>query len=298
MKKFLLIIIFLFLITGCDSYIELNDLAIINTIGIEKVNDKYHILISLIDEEIENTMEPSTTIKEIEGDNLNQAINDLSLKLSKKIYLSHLDLLVINETIKNNDLETIINFFLNNNETREDFLVVITDNLKNTLEKTKFKEINNLIENNKQENSKTIYTTISDVINNFYQKESIYYPYVTYQESLSLDGLITYINNSYKKIKSDDVIYLNYLFDNIDTYKISYKCDDNKYIYLNILTSKTTTLEKELIITNELKVITNDCKLKKKEINSLFNDNLTSNLKKITNKKITIKNTIRGTYEN
>ena len=40
MKKIFLILI-LFLFTGCSSYIELNDLAIINAIGLEKANNTY-----------------------------------------------------------------------------------------------------------------------------------------------------------------------------------------------------------------------------------------------------------------
>ena len=41
MKKLLIIFILIF-ITGCDSYVELNDLAVINTLGIEK-DDSYKI---------------------------------------------------------------------------------------------------------------------------------------------------------------------------------------------------------------------------------------------------------------
>lgn len=173
MKKILLIIICLFCLTGCNSYIELNDLAIINAIGIEKNNDKWHLLVTLIEGYDDKSLEPTTTLEEIEGNNLLELIDDLSYKLSKKIYMSHLELLIINESVKQQELETIINYFLNNNETREDFLVVQTNNLKTILEKTKFQEINNLIKNNERETSKTIYTTMYDVINNFFQKTNI-----------------------------------------------------------------------------------------------------------------------------
>ena len=49
MKKILIILPLLFIITGCNSYIELNELGIINIIGIEKYNNNYKLYTSIID---------------------------------------------------------------------------------------------------------------------------------------------------------------------------------------------------------------------------------------------------------
>ena len=297
MKKLLILIIIIF-ITGCDSYIELNDLAIINTIGLEKENNNYKLYASVVDITEKESLDIPTTSYQVTGTSLNQIIDNLSMSLNKKIYMSHLNLLIINDSIKTKELEEIINFFLNNNETREDFLVVNSNNIKDIIEKMKFQEINDLIENNSRNASGTIKTTMYDVIKNFYDKKSIYLPSITLDSSISLDGIKEFKNNKYKEIKGEDVIYLNYLLNKIDTYKYSYTCNDNKYLYLNILSSNTSFLTKELLITNEIKVITNDCNYNKDKIENIFNTNLKTNLEKITNKKITIKNTIRGTYEN
>ena len=297
MKKLLILIIIIF-ITGCDSYIELNDLAIINTIGLEKENNNYKLYASVVDITEKESLDIPTTSYQVTGTSLNQIIDNLSMSLNKKIYMSHLNLLIINDSIKTKELEEIINFFLNNNETREDFLVVNSNNIKDIIEKMKFQEINDLIENNSRNASGTIKTTMYDVIKNFYDKKSIYLPSITLDSSISLDGIKEFKNNKYKEIKGEDVIYLNYLLNKIDTYKYSYTCNDNKYLYLNILSSNTSFLTKELLITNEIKVITNDCNYNKDKIENIFNTNLKANLEKITNKKITIKNTIRGTYEN
>ena len=297
MKK-ILILILLFMLTGCSSYIELNDLAIINTLGLEKVNDNYKLYASIVNIKEEESLEPEIETYEIEGNSLNQIVDNLSLTLNKNIYMSHLNLLIINDTIKTQELDEIINFFINNNETREDFLVINTNNLEKVIKNSKFQQINDLVENSSRETSKTIYTTMYDVIKNYYDKESIYLPYIA--SDITLEGLKEFKNNTYKEIKSDDVIYLNYYLNNIDTYKYSITChnNQNKYLYLNILTSNTSNFKNELLITNEIKIISNDCNYNQDEINNLFNNNLKSNLTKYTNKKITIKNTIRGTYEN
>lgn len=297
MKKIFLILI-LFLFTGCSSYIELNDLAIINAIGIEKVNNTYKMYASIIMETDKETTTPKTTIYEVTGVNLNDMLNQLTLTLNKKIYLSHLDLFLLNDTIKTQEFTEIINFFLNNNETREDFLVICSKNIKELLEKTNYGEINDLVEINRQEASQAIYTTMYDVINNFTLQEPIYFTNLEITEHVKIKGLKVFLNNNYQEILENDSLFLNYLLNNINTYKYNYSCQDNKFLYLNILASTTNENEKEFFIANELKVITNDCNLKKDEINNIFTNYLKTNLEKFTEKKLTIKNTIRGLYEN
>ena len=297
MKKIIIIISLLFLLTGCNSYVELNDLGIINAIGIEKNNNNYKVYASII-ENVEKNGTPNFTIYQIEGNNLLEIFDHLNLKLNKKIYLSHLDLLLLNPTIKTKELEEIINFFLNNNESRNDFLVVTTDNINNILKNSSFQEINNLIKINEQETSKSIYTTMYDVMNNYFEKKPLYFTNLTLEDKIIINGITKLNNNKQTLIPEDKIIYINYLLNNVNTYKVNINCSENKYLYLNILTSNTNILNNKILITNEIKVITNDCNLTKKDINSIFNNYLKTNLKEFTNKSITIQNTIRSTYEN
>ena len=273
MKKILILVILSIFITGCQSYIELNDLKIINAIGIDFKDNKYKMFASIVDNINNDTMEPNTNIYEITGNSLNQVMDELSLTLNKKIYLSHLDLLLINDSIKTNQLEEIINFFINNNETREDFLVANTNNIKEILEKSKFKEINDLIEINHQQTSKSIYTRMYDLINSFYNKEDIYLTKISLKDNIICDGLTVFKNNNYKTINTEDTIFINYLIDNIEHYKYSYNCSNNKYLYLNILNSNTNQI-------------------------NIFKEYINENISKLTNKKIIIRNTIRGANEN
>ena len=247
-KSLILAILLIIFVTGCDSYIELNDLVIINAIGITKTENDYNLYLSLVEPDENTLMEPKTTLQIATGSSINQIIDNLSLTLNKKIYLSHLNLLLIDDTIKKNEWEEIVNFFLNNNETREDYLVVNTNNIKEALEKTKFGFINELIENNFNETSKTIKTTMYDVIEKIFNHEKLYLPYLEINDSIKLNGLKSYYDNNYLKINSEDVIYLNYYLNNIKTYKFSYKClDNNKFLYLNILKAYTKELKNEII---------------------------------------------------
>ena len=109
-----------------------------------------------------------------------------------------------------------------------------------------------------------------DVINNFTLQEPIYFTNLEITEHVKIKGLKVFLNNNYQEILENDSLFLNYLLNNINTYKYNYSCQDNKFLYLNILASTTNENEKEFFIANELKVITNDCNLKKDEILHLY----------------------------
>jgi hypothetical protein len=294
MKKILILILLIFLLTGCNSYTELNDLGVINMIGIEKINNSYKFYISIISK-IDN--ETKSNIYEIESYNIYNIINKLSLNLNKKIYLSHLDLLIINDSIKTYELDEIISFFLNNNETREDFLVVTSENIKQVLENANFREINDLVKTSLEENSIALYTTMYDVIKSYYNKEPIYYTNIEIDSNIKINKAKIFLNNKYQDIENDKVLFLNYLLNKVNTYKYNLKCD-NENVYLDILSTNKSNIKNKIIITNEIKVIKNDCKYDKKTINKLFTNYLNNNLKEFTNKDIKIQNTIRSPYEN
>ena len=293
MKKILIIFIILLFTSGCNSYIELNNLAVINKIGIEH-NDNYKLYASIIDSLDTNNLTPKEKIITVSGNTIYELIDNLSIKSNKKLYMSHLDLLIINNTIKNYEINELINYFLNNNETRENFLIIETNNIEEIITKSKFQEINNLIKINNKETSIGIYTTMYDLINNYLLNKPIYLSNINLKDNITLDGIVKIANNKITYIDNNNSIYINYLLNNINSYKTNIECNYNKYLYLNIIESNTNITSNNIYITNEIKILNNDCNLNKNKINILFNNNLINNLNKYTNKNIIIKNTIRS----
>ena len=295
MKKIFYLIPIIFLLTGCNSYIELNNLGVINKIGIEHL-DNYKLYASIINE-VSDNLNLKEKIIIVEGKTIEELINNLSLTLNKKIYMSHLDLLILNNSIKTYEIKELTNYFLNNNDTREDFLVVTTDNIENIINKTSFQEINNLVNINQNETSISIYTTMFDVIKNYTLNKPIYISNLKYNNQIELDGITKIYNNKITHIDNQDSIFINYLLNNIETYKINLECDNHEYLYLNILSSNTNIINNRILITIVIKVINDNCNLDKNNINKLLNNYLKDNLKKYTNKEINIKNTIRSYYD-
>ena len=85
MKKLILIFIIL-LLTGCMNYNELNNLAIITTIGIDKDNDNYNVSFLV------STDTESNIVVKGNGKNISLSFDDAIKKLSKNAYFGHLKL--------------------------------------------------------------------------------------------------------------------------------------------------------------------------------------------------------------
>ena len=90
-----------------------------------------------------------------------------------------------------------------------------------------------------------------DLMNNYYKKEPIYLTNIDFNNKILINGITKLYNNKYSLIEDKDTIFINYLLNNINTYKINFDCSDNKYLYLNILTSNTNNINNKFIITNK-----------------------------------------------
>ena len=130
MKK-LLILVMCFFLTGCWNYWELNDIAIITGVAIDKVGDEY--LVSMM---IANSKKPESNAKEGEslptvydgkGETITLAIEEISLKSSKKIYFSHMNALIISKEVALEGVYKVIDVLFRDPMSRKNFYVLIAD---------------------------------------------------------------------------------------------------------------------------------------------------------------------------
>ena len=131
MKK-LLIIPLILLLSGCYNYRELNELAITTGIAIDK-EENYKVTIMIANSKKEGSdgsISPQATVYEGNGDTIYEAFKDTSLALSKQIYLSHIDILVLSEEIAKNNLNDVIEFLFRYPQTRNNFQLVLAKDKK------------------------------------------------------------------------------------------------------------------------------------------------------------------------
>ena len=195
MKKLLILLILL--LTGCHKYTELNELAIIKSIGIEKKED--YTLYALIITDIKDN-EPITEIIKVSDNNLNDLFNKIKLQVNKEIYFSHIDLIILDFNLNNNDYDNLIKYFLNHHEFRNDFLTILSSDMKNVLDNSQYDEIENLIITNKE--SKTVIKkTFEKLMQEYLDNKEFTLSNITYQDKIMFDGNYQYKDNELKEIK-------------------------------------------------------------------------------------------------
>jgi len=227
-----LIILLLFFITGCTNYTDINDIGIINTLGIDKNDKNYIININMLTPNIDN-LEKNKTYQ-VEAPSLNEAFDKLYLLTSKDINLSHLELLIISNKIKKDDYDNISSFFLNREDSRNNFNVVILENYKKeTIFKFDSKDINSLIKTNHNEDGIIAPKTFDEVIEDILNINISYIPTINIKENIEILGYRS-IYKEEKLLTLRESISYNFLTNKI------IKCnlvDEN----LNIKIDKSTT---------------------------------------------------------
>ena len=196
MKKIIIILILL-LLTGCNKYTELNELAIIKSIGISK-NDNYTLYAEIITDIKDN--EPITEIIEVSDNKIDNLFNKIKLLVNKEIYFSHIDLIILDFNLNNNDYNNLIKYFINHHEFRNDFLTILSSDIKSILDNSKYDEIEELIITNK-ESKDVIKKTFEELIREYLDNHEFTLSSIKYEDKIIFDGNYHYKDNKLKVIK-------------------------------------------------------------------------------------------------
>ncbi|MFD1736483.1 Ger(x)C family spore germination protein [Bacillus salitolerans] len=133
MIKLIRIIVFTLIfiaLSGCWSKKELSDLAITTAIGIDKQEDQYLVSAQIINpgeiagKALSNRTAVSTY--EVEGRSISEAFRKMSKEAPRRMYLSHVRIVVIGETIAKEGLKQILDYLSRYYEARTDFYLVVT----------------------------------------------------------------------------------------------------------------------------------------------------------------------------
>ncbi|RAK22280.1 Ger(x)C family germination protein [Anoxybacillus vitaminiphilus] len=129
-SRFLLFVSILLLLSGCWSRRELNDLAVASAIGIDKHKDGYLLTAQIINPSQVAPLASSTpgtpvTIYQATGGTVFEALRQLTRKSSRKVYLSHLRIVVFSEEIAKEGLRNPLDFLSRDHELRTDFYIAV-----------------------------------------------------------------------------------------------------------------------------------------------------------------------------
>lgn len=268
-KKILIIIIpLLFLLTGCYDYKELNSISILSATEINKIDDEFIVSAQAVNpqapDKTSNSQAPFI-IYTGRGKTIQEAYRSIANESSKFLYLNHIQILIINEKIAKESLDEIVDYFMRSSAIRTEFYVLIgrDDNVLdiitpiNDISSASIKEsiennlkylgttsditFNELVSIMLDENSEIVLPSIK-LINDSIEGENIENTEETkvntkYELSnLAIfkdDKLIGYLNEEQSKT-------YNILQNKINNTILTYECDKDKYMSVEIIDSQSS----------------------------------------------------------
>jgi spore germination protein KC len=274
MKKLLLLIFFIPFLSGCWSYREINDLAIVTGFAVEEVDDEIKVSAQIM--KIQKNIGQSQFSQEMfyvleaTGKTLQEAFRKITLHSSKTLYVSHIKILIIDEKLAKKGIKEILDFPLRDTEIRSEFHIFVSkdtkagDILKVITPLTSFSasSIEDTLETSSQLLGKTKLLTYTNFLRDYVEEgiENIV-------NSLYIEGNIEQGENmdELKETKLDTIIYLgnigvlkddkllgwltdeesygyNFISNDINTTIINIPCDNdkNKFISIEILKSNSS----------------------------------------------------------
>ncbi|MFX3636134.1 MAG: Ger(x)C family spore germination protein [Candidatus Pristimantibacillus sp.] len=135
MYKLSIILICLLMLTGCWSRRELNELLIVLGIGIDWEDGEYLVSFQVVNPgeislQKKGGDRPPGTLFQGKGKTIFEAARSLTAEAPRKVYMGHLQLYVIGESLARRGISDFIDNSLRDNELRMDFNLVIARGTK------------------------------------------------------------------------------------------------------------------------------------------------------------------------
>ena len=123
MKKIIILFILILSLTGCKDYVEINDLAILTGIVIDYKDNMYEVTAQLIVNDKDSNIEVFKTT----SNSINEAIAELSKLSNKEIFISHLKVLIVTDTVIKENID-FKDYFLRSSKSKMNFYVYVINN--------------------------------------------------------------------------------------------------------------------------------------------------------------------------
>lgn len=130
LKHILIFTVIILILSGCWSRKELNELAIVSTLSLDKIEDRYKVTAQVLNVNelagAEQTTRLALAVYEEEGDTIFEAIRNITQHSPRKLYLSHLRLVIIGEELAKEGIKNALDFLARDHELRMDYFLTIS----------------------------------------------------------------------------------------------------------------------------------------------------------------------------
>ena len=130
MIKKIILILTIFLLTGCYDHKELNSIAIMTATEINKIDDEFIVNAQVVNPQSKDTVNVQAPfiIYEGKGKTIHEAYRNIKHQSSRYLYPNHMQILIVNEKLAKEDISQIIDLFLRIPDIRTEFNVLIGKN--------------------------------------------------------------------------------------------------------------------------------------------------------------------------
>lgn len=300
MKKIIILISFLFLLTGCFDYQEINNLAFISAIGIDYQDNEYIVTLETLNDKIDKDSMKITTYTETGKDkSFAKAMEKASDKLSNQSNFSHAKLIIVSKSIASDKLGNIADFFLRSTYTRENIYIISSldhspeELLNNTNEENPIAStaIVELLKSNNYSSNSTVLKTFDKVIEEIltFGIDTAFSNISLDNDNFMVDGIVAF--NDYKfatKLDNEEATLYN-IYNQEFKRPVFSKMYDNKSFAIAIATGKVEVkIENDkLQLDGSLtgKIMDNEPTFDIKDLKTL--NNINDDFTKILNQKFT-----------
>ena len=255
MIKKITIILLIFILTGCYDHQELNDIAILTATEINKIDNEFILNVEIVNPKKEESNEIPFVIYQTKGKTIQEAYRMLKLSSSRYIYPDHLRIVIINEALAKEDITEVLDFYLRNPLSRTEFNVLISkdENILNPISPIEPISANSILDTLKTSSNYlgiSNLVTLNDLTNmKLNPNMEIILPTIKLdnpiknvkEETYKLDTLAVFKDNKLKGyLSTDESITYNLIKNNLHNTIITYECEKDKYLSLEIINYKST----------------------------------------------------------
>lgn len=260
MKKIILILITLFLTTGCFNYLSLDDIAVVSLIHID-YKDEYIVTVEIRENEKDNPN--ASNFYTNSGMSLDIAFENIGLTLNKALYLVDTDTLIITDNIIKDKLNNTLDYLTRQNNIGNNFNILVSNDDINKITET-IKSNNKIVGSYIKDSINNPYNNIVDIKYNEFVKDylndykDMILPYGKLNnDKFMIDEAVIFNNNKELiRINNDDVKIYN-LLNNIDRYSL-FKINYNEgFLIYRVKSIKTKIDYKDNNIKIKLDIIGN-----------------------------------------
>ena len=246
MKRIFLFIPILFLLSGCYNYHELNDLAIVSGISICKIQDEFYVHVEVLNPVKQQDASSSNESKFIvftgKGKSLQEAFRSVTKESPRKLYGTHLEILVIDETIAKNYLQDVLDYFAREPELRGEFYVLVSNeedilNITTTLFDVSSTYILESLKANQEYLGYSTLVTFNELLDSYLNPyQDLVLPFIEIKGNVKLGESI----NNLERTEKDAFYSISKLAIFKDNHFIGYIGEEDTLIY-NLLHNKVKT---------------------------------------------------------